>query len=479
VTYVRTTSISNVRWVSISQVGRLVIQLIGISILARLLAPSDYGLLAMATVVTTFASLFRDMGTSAALIQTEAPTAQLQDTVFWFNIALGLLLGVLVAATSHFVSIGFREPQLQGILLMLAIAFPVLSSGTVHLTLMERDSRFREIAWVEISSSTLGLGSALIAVCYGLGVYSLVVQTLTTAAASTIQLWIFSRWRPVCRWDRKDLHRISSFSGNLLGFNIINYFANNADSMLIGHFLGAADLGRYNVGYRIMLFPLQNITHVINRALFPIYSRLNQSEIAKYYLKTLSLLALVISPIVLGLWAVRRPLVEVVLGEKWISIVDVLAWFGPAALLHCLLSSTGVILMATGRTHVLRNLGILSSGLRIASFFIGVQFGIVGVAAAYFFGDLLIFGIVFYVVLKCIDLRISDLVRSIWQPAAIAVFMAVTVMMAEMWLSITQVQAWLQLAILIPAGAGLYFALTAAFSPDLLALLKRVTWQQS
>jgi O-antigen/teichoic acid export membrane protein len=471
---VRITSISNVRWVGMSQLARLVVQLASVTIFSRLLAPSDYGLLAMATVVTTFGNVFQNMGTSRALIQKQAPTGQLLDTVFWFNVVLGLVLGAIIAATSHLASLAFREPRLQHVLLMLAFIFPIIATGTTHLALMERASRFRSIAWVEISSSGLGFGLALIAAWCSFGVYSLVLQTLITAAISTILFWFYSGWRPSWRWDQKEIYSISHFSGNLLAFNIVNYLANSVDSMLVGHFLGAANLGWYNMAFGIMLLPIQNVTNVLNRALLPVYARQNPSDIGRQYLKAVSLLALVVSPIVLGLWSLRDPLVEIVLGDKWMPVADVLTWFGPLAWLECLLSSTGVVLISAGRTDVIRNIGLFSSLLFVISFVLGFPFGIVGIAKVYFFADLFLFFIIFHLVLKTVNMRMSDLSKNIWRPAAIGWFMGAIIIIADNWLAIAQTQAWLRLVLLVPAGAAFYLALVALFLPESLALLRQV-----
>jgi O-antigen/teichoic acid export membrane protein len=476
-TEVRTRSISNVRWASVSQYGRLVVQLVGIAVFSRLLAPSDFGLLAMATIVTSFGIVFQNMGTTTALIQKDAPTEQLRDTVFWFNIVFGLIVGAIVALASHIMAGVFREPRLEQVLQLLAFVFPITSAGTTHLTLLERASRFRTIAWIETSSSTSGLGVALVAACYGFGVYSLVIQALITAIISTVLYWIYSHWRPSWRWDQKELRSILNFSGNLVAFRVVNYLSNNVDSMLIGHYLGSTDLGWYSMAFRIMLLPIQNVSAVVNRALFPVYSRESRADIGKYYLRALSLLAFIINPIVLGLWALRRPLVEVVLGEKWMPVADVLTWFGPLAWLECFLSSTGVVLMAIGRTDLLRNIGFFSAAIYIASFIIGLPDGIVGIAAAYCFANVFVFGVVFYVALKSMHMRMSDLARNIWRPGAIALTMGVIVVLADFWLAMSEVQAWLRLAILVPVGAALYFALTATFARDLLGLFRQVAWR--
>jgi O-antigen/teichoic acid export membrane protein len=459
----RTKSASNVRWVSVSQLGRLIVQLISIALLSRLLAPSDYGLLAMALIVTAFANVMKDMGTANAIIQKQELIPKLLDTVFWFNIGLGVLLCIVIMGAAPLFAAAFREPRLRDVLLTLAIVFPVSASSLTHQTLMERASRFKSIAWVEISSSLLGFGLAMMTALWRWGVYSLVIQTVATAAASTIMFWLLSGWRPRICWDWAEFRGIWGFSGNLAAFNVINYLANNADSVLIGHFLGAAELGWYNMTFRIALVPLQNLTYVVNRALFPIYSRQNRTDLGTYYLKTLSLLALLASPVILGITSVRFPIIDVVLGEKWRPVADVLAWMGPTALLQSFLSTTGVILISTGRTDILKNCGMFSSALFIASFFAGLPFGIVGIAAAYFFATIPVFIMFFYFTLEQLNLRLSDLVKSIWRPMLLALAMSAAVISTDHWLVIGGAGSLVRLAVLVPGGAALYLALVAIF----------------
>ena len=147
--------------------------------------------------------------------------------------------------------------------------------------------------------------AALVAALLGAGVYSLVLQILLSTLCSTAQLWLAAAWRPKLRWNRDEFRSLSKFSGNLLAFNVINYFARNSDSLLIGRFLDVASLGWYSMANRILMFPLQNVTFVIGRALLPVYSRRQHDldQIAAYYLRTLALIATVTIPLMLGIWA--------------------------------------------------------------------------------------------------------------------------------------------------------------------------------
>lgn len=468
-------SIANVRWVGVSQYGRLAIQLGSVAIFSRLLSPSDFGLLAMASIITSLAGVFQNMGTTAALIQKESPTDQLFDTVFWFNLVFGVFVGLIVALTAPIVSGIFQETQLVPVLVALALVFPVSSAGVTHLCILERASRFEVIALIEILSSLMGLCIAIAAAWSNYGVYSLVIQLLVSSVMSTLLYWRYSTWRPSWRWDSSELRGIWKFSTNLVGFRTVVYLASNVDNMLIGHYLGSTALGWYSMAYRIMLVPVQSVTSVITRALFPLYSRRSREEIGGHYLRTLVLLALVSSPIVSGLWALRYTFIEVLLGEKWMQVAHVLTWFGPLAWLECFAASTGVVLIALGKTDTLRNLGFFSSSVFVASFVIGLPFGIVGIAATYFLASVIVFNVVFAVVMKVLGLGMGDLARSIWRPVVISLIMAGFVFLADSWLA--SLQAWHRLIILVPAGAVLYGLLVFLLARDVLDLFLKTVWK--
>jgi O-antigen/teichoic acid export membrane protein len=338
-------AVSNVQWVAVSQGCRFAISFVSISIFARLLPTADFGLMAMATVATNFASIFSNMGTTAALIQRDELTDELRNTVFWLNIVFGLATGGLVALGSPLIAWAFDDPALQNVLLFLSIAFPLGSAGASSLALLERSGQFGSIAIAEVSSAIVGAAVGIAVAGNGGGILGLIVMALVTTALSTTLFLVLCPWRPTLRWSRKEFQKefqgLLHFSGNLVGFNIINYFASNADGMLIGRFLGAFDLGLYNIAYRIVLQPMQNLTYVAHRALFPIFSA-RQTDLAligKNYLRLQTFISLVTAPLMLGLWSVREPFVAALLGDEWHGATAVIAWLAPTAYLQSLAST--------------------------------------------------------------------------------------------------------------------------------------------
>jgi PST family polysaccharide transporter len=219
----RSRAVSNARWIAVSRVVSIGVQLLSLAWLARLLTPADYGLVAMAMVVTNLANLVRDMGTTQALIQREGLNEETILTAFWFTVAIGTVLGVAVALLAPLMALAFKAPGVTGILWVLAVTFPVLGSTSVHQALLERDSRFPLLARIEAVSGVSGLAVGVTAAYLGAGAYSLALSSLAYALVSSAQQWQASPLRPRWFWSRRELRGIRKFSDYLVGFNLINY----------------------------------------------------------------------------------------------------------------------------------------------------------------------------------------------------------------------------------------------------------------
>ena len=417
--------------------------------------------MALATIVTNLALLFRDMGSSAAIIQANVLTQTLKATVHWANVALGLSIGAAVAISGPFMAAVFHEPALAKILYLLAFVFPIGSFSIVHQALLERESRFRLVVTAEVIAALAGLMLAILAALLGAGVYSLVVQVFTSMLISTIAIVLLSDFRPSWNWSRGDLKTIGAYGGNLSVFNFLAYLARNTDSIVIGRLLGATALGIYSIAYRIMLLPVQNLTSVATRALFPIMSRQRDqvSEIAALYLKAVGLIAFLSAPMMAGLFALRELFVDVVLGEKWHSCAMLLAWLAPVGVIQSLVSTTGSVSMARGRTDLLLRLGVLGSLLQISGFLIGSRWGIEGVAAGYLCASVLNAVPALHFTGRLIGVTVMMLVRRVAPAMALALVMAGLLSLALRPVSVSIVDKRMQLMLLTALGASFYGAM--------------------
>ncbi len=452
---------SNARWIALIQLSRIGVQLLSLLLLSRLLSPRDFGLVALAAVVTNFAMLLRDLGTASALIQKPQLDERTIATAFWIGSGMGLLLGVAVAAGAPLLAALMRAPEVGGLLLVLAVAFPISGSTTMHQALLERQGRFATVARIEISSVLAGFAVAVIAALAGAGAYSLVLQTVAVALLSSAQFWFRVPWRPRWLWDRATSTQLWKFGGHLSAFNIVNYISRNADSLIIGRVLGAAALGPYSLAYRIMLFPLYNLTFVASRALFPVMSRQQHDlpQLARLYLRALSVIAFFAAPLMMGLWVLREPFVAVVLGPRWTTVTALIAWLAPAGLIQSLSSPSGSVLMALGHTRLQLKLGLVGMLAQLTAFAIGVRWGVVGVAQCYLLASILQAVMTIIIVQRLLNAPAAAL-RAVARPLLIALAMAAIMHAALITLQHRAALPLLQLA--LAGAAGVVFYLLAA-----------------
>lgn len=467
---------SNVRWVAFSQGARVGLQILTLVVLARLLEPGDFGVVALAVMVTNLANVVRDMGTAAALIQKRDLTDEVIASTFWFNLAFGTGLCAIVLVLAPIMASMFRVPSLTGVLSALSAAFPIASSAAVHQALMERDSQFEKLAKIEVAGAAVAFGVAIGAALTGAGPYSLVLHTLSIAAVSTIILWLASPWRPRWHWSGDAFKEVRAFGTRLAGFNVVNYVSRNIDSAIIGRLLGPHDLGVYSLAYRVMLFPVQNLTFVMNRSLFPVMSHrpTDQREAASLYLRTVSLIAFISAPVMAGVWGLREPFCEIVFGSQWPELAGLIGWLAPVGVIQSVVSTTGMVMMAKGHTGLLLSIGIVGALMFTVAFLVGVRFGLQGVVIAYLGANLLNAAVCFPMTAKVLEVNPIRLIATIAAPVALALLMAAGVRFASNWLAFQGYSSIIQLTAGVLLGVLLYVTVSLAIAKPQLNEIRRM-----
>jgi O-antigen/teichoic acid export membrane protein len=465
-------AVSNARWIAAAQAAKVALQFVSVAVLARLLTPNDYGLIAMVFAVGNLVALLRDMGTAAAIVQDPQLTEETKNAVFWINVALGVVLCIALIASSGLIANAFRSDAVMPLLWALAPSFPISSVGAVPRALLERRSAFAIIARIEISSALLGLIVTATSAWLGAGAMSFIYGSLAMASFSSLAFWRSSQWMPskVGRSDR--LGKLLTFSGNLSAFNFINYFARNADSFVIGRYLGAAALGIYSNAYKVMLFPLQNMTYVANRALYPVMCRQESiAEMRTLYLKSVSVIVIITAPMMAGIFVLREPFIDTFLGAKWHEAASVLQWLAPVGFVQSIVSTTGTVSMVRGRTDVLLRIGILASVLQVSAFFIGVKWGIMGVAACYFVANFVGAIPAMIVALRQLDSTLGELMKETWAAIVAALLMAVSVWAVDGVLDRASYSDVVRLVVGVAIGVAVYAGLILVLAPSKVRLV--------
>jgi PST family polysaccharide transporter len=365
--------------------GTQVLSIACTSVVARRVPPSAYGLMGMAAVVIGFVGLFRDIGTTSAIIQRRDIDDGLLTSVFWLNLSIGIAVAGACWVTAPWVALFYREPALLGILRALSLLFLIPSLSGVNNALLVRELQFSRIAAMELVAGTAGLAAAVTAALLGAGVWSLVINLLAISIVSVmVALWA-RPWWPKLHFSWVEIRSISGFGLNLSAFNIVNYFARNADNLLIGKYLGAAPLGYYALAYNIMLFPVQAVSQTLGRVLFPVFAAM-QSDHARFrqaYLRSSAATAFFTFPLMAGAAVLAPELIALFLGPRWGPVVPVLRILAPIGMLQSLTANTQHIYLATGSTRAMFRWGTLFSVVLVAGFVAGLPWGIMGVAAIY------------------------------------------------------------------------------------------------
>ncbi|MBP2234151.1 PST family polysaccharide transporter [Sinorhizobium kostiense] len=367
-----------------AQAVRMAIQFVSVVVLARLLAPEDFGLVASVSPIVAFVGLFQNLGLQQAVIQRKEITERQLNQVFWISTLVGLVCTAVVVALSPAVAAFYGDRRMTAIAIAAALPLLLGSLAALPLALMNRHLKFGQLALNDVCAAFAGLLVTATAAWFGMGYWSLVIGPAASASLALIAAWLSTRWmpgRPEFRVDRD----IISFGANLTGFNLVNFLSRNLDNILIGKFSGPVELGYYDRAYKLLLFPLQNITQPLSRVMIPLMSRI-QEEKARFrdiYLRTNWLLAMITMPGIAALTMAAAPTVSILFGEKWLPVAPIFTWLGVASLMQPVSSTTGWIFICQGETKTMFRWGIYSSLTTVVAFMVGLQWGAVGLAAAY------------------------------------------------------------------------------------------------
>jgi O-antigen/teichoic acid export membrane protein len=356
-----------------------------IMVLARLLTPQQFGLVAMVTIVIDFLRIFQDPGLSTATVQRQHITHAQVSNLFWVNVSVGGVTTLLVAASAPAIAWFYREPQLVGITLALSINFLLASSAVQHIALLNRQMRFGLIAMINIVSLLAGYLTGIGMALREYGYWALVGSSVIQAAVSLVLALLISRWRPRLPSRSTETLGLLSFGANITAGTLMYSLARGADSLLIGRFFGAAAVGLYSRASTLLLRPMQQLILPINAVLVPALSRV-QSEDDRYrrtFLQVFEAVALM-SFLFTGLClALSRPLTLAVLGPKWEAAAVIFAGFTPAALSYPLMTAFTWLLASQGRGKDWVLINAIVSSVTLCSFLVGLSFGPAGVAISY------------------------------------------------------------------------------------------------
>ncbi|HXG48623.1 MAG TPA: lipopolysaccharide biosynthesis protein, partial [Methylomirabilota bacterium] len=390
-------------------------------VLARLLTPADFGLVAMVTTITGFAALFKDAGLSMVTIQRERMSDAQVTALFWVNVAVSVTLMLVLMAAAPWVVKAYGEPRLQGITLALASVFVLGGLNAQHFALLRRQMRFAAVAAVELGALVVGgvVGIALAAA--GKGYWALVGMSAAVAVVTTAGAWVASGWSP--GWPRRGvgLRSMLRFGGTMLGLEMLHYVSGQADNFLIGRRWGDAALGFYGKAFRMLDLMTGQLNGVFRSVAVPALSRLQTQpeQRRRHFLNGYSIVV-ALSILIISCSAVYAPeAVAVVLGPQWESVGPLFRLLAPGAVAAALMNSQGWLALACGRVGQQLRLALWVVPLTVLAFVVGLPWGPSGVAMAYSVAKVSIVWPVTAVMTRGTGVSVADVFRAA-RPALIA-----------------------------------------------------------
>lgn len=436
------------------------LRLFYIVVMARLLSPSEFGLVAMVTVITGIYDLFRDGGLSAAAIQQATVTEEQKSTLFWVNMLIGATLTLLCLLTAPILIRFYQEPRLFGVTAVISGGFLFSAAGAQYAAILHRELRYVTLALIDVFSVLVNTVTAIAMAATGWGYWSLVVPSVGITVINTVVMWLVVGWRP--GWPRRDAKVMAmlKFGGTTSLNSLVVYIAYNLDKILIGRFWGADALGLYSRAYQLINIPTTQLNGALGSVAFSALSRL-QNEPARYknyFIKGYSLVVALTAPITLFSAVFADDIIRVVMGPRWEAAATIFRLLTPTVLFFGLVDPLAWFLMSSGLQRRSLNIALVLAPICIVSYLAGLPYGPTGVAAA--FSIALSLWLVPHMMwcVKGTSITMTDLLGAIWPPFGSAIVATIAAVAVEALVGHTE-PALLRVALSASVMAATYSAM--------------------
>lgn len=369
----------------LGQAVNFVLRILFVAVMARLLDPADFGLVAMVTVITGFYGLFTEAGLSIATIQRAEITNEQTSTLFWVNLLVGVLLALLCLLTAPIVSRFYDEPRLYWIMIVLAVGFVINAAAVQHAALLDRSLRFGVIATIDVLSQTVSVVIGIAMALAGFRYWALVAATMASQITSAICVWTITGWIPGLPRRGAGTRSMLRFGGTVTLNNMVVYLAYNFEKLLLGRFWGADALGLYGRAYQLINIPTQNLNLAIGGVAFAALSRLQHDPVrlGNYFLKGYRLANSLTLPTTVFCALFADDIVLVLLGPKWMDATPIFRLLSPTILVFGMINPFSWLLLSTGLQERSLKIALVIAPLVITAYLIGLPYGPTGVALAY------------------------------------------------------------------------------------------------
>jgi O-antigen/teichoic acid export membrane protein len=355
---------AGVIWVAAITWGTKLISIATTLVLARILAPNDYGLVAVATIVISALAVFTDLGLGSAIIHSKADRDRMASTAFFLMPIIGIVLYTFAYITAPAVSALLGSPASTALIRVIGLNLILSSFTIVPSILLEKDMAYRKKVVPDLAPTIIYVFVAIyFAKVLHLGAYSIAYGAVIQGVASLILNWLFARWAPKLLFDKAIASQLFKYGRNVLGGSILLYITTNMDNTFVSRSSGAAALGLYAFAYNLANLPATHIGDVLGRVLFPSFVKMGDdpTRLRANYVRSLRFITLITYPVIMGLAAISLTAIPILLGSKWVNCAPIIISLSGFTLIRVFSGATGSLLLATGKTRLILITGV--SGL--------------------------------------------------------------------------------------------------------------------
>ena len=394
------------------------LRLLFLVVMARLLDPADFGIVAMVTVVTGIYELFATAGLSAATVQRATITDEQLSSLFWVNLLVGVALGVLCLVTAPILVAFYHEPRLTWIAAALAVGFVVAGAGVQHMALLQRQMRYGLLAAIEILANVASIAVGLLLAFFGFGYWALVATSVVLRAVMTLSVWLATSWMPGRPHSAPEIHALLRFGATITANNFVIYTGYNFEKALVGRVWGADALGLYGRAFQIVDIPSANLMSAVGGVAFSALSRIQDdpARIKRYFLKGYSILNAMTIPTTMFCAMFAEEIILVVLGPKWVEATTIYRVLTPTILVFGMINPTGWLLQSTGLQMRSLQIALVVAPVVIMACIIGLPYGANGVACGFSAAMVLLLIPQLTWALHKTAVSVRDVFLAVWRP---------------------------------------------------------------
>ncbi len=455
-------TITALSWSFLESVGVQGVRFIIGIVLARLLIPEQFGLVGMLMIFMAVAQTFLDSGFGAALIQKKEATQKDICSIFYFNILIGLVVAGLLCLAAPWIASFYRQPVLTPLTRVMSLVIIINSFGLIQSTILSKEIDFKTQTKVGLISNVLSGVIGVTLAASGFGVWSLVVQQISSAFFRTVSLWFWNVWRPALVFSLVSLRGMFSFGSRLLVSGLLEQIFRNIYLLVIGKLFLPADLGFFTRAKSLQEVPSQTLPEIVYRVTFPVFATIQDdpARLKRGMKKVLTILALVNFPMMIGLAVIARPLVVALLTERWADSIPYLQLLSFLGLLYPVHLINLTLLQALGRSDLFLRLEIIKKVLIVINVAVTWRWGISAMILGMIVNSVISYYLNSYYSGVLIDYSIREQLLDLSPYFMIAVLMGMGVYVAGL---LPFPNHWSMLLVQITVGVIIYASLCRLF----------------